>query len=565
LDVAVKAGLYLGAVLFVGAGVFGRWTGPALGAAAARRLFEGWIAGLALLVLGTAAEAAGVVTRALGVFDLARVPGYLMETTHGNAVLARVGLALVIAALGPVGVDRPAIDRPAFAVAATMLLATFSLTSHAAGTGRLFPIAVDLLHLAAMAAWAGTLLYLAWLPLWSPRAAARDLPRSLWRVSSLGLTAVVVLGATGVVAAAQHLWGPPALVRTPYGHALLAKVALFAVVLAVAGANRWVLLPSAARPRVLAAFGRLVRVEALLLLGVLVATGVLTTRPLPQTPVTLAQVTSFRETAGPWIVRGSVSPRGAEGFDLEISVLDERGAPPSDDVRVRLVLTMLDHEMAPVQVTATRLGRGAYRATVPLVMAGTWQVAIEVPGGVARVPLQARPALDAPRGGWERAVPALAGMLAGVLVGIHGLRRLAARAAVAAPLLAAAAAIVVLSAALGLRALAAASDAPGLFDRRNPIPATQASIAAGERLYRQHCQACHGVAGAGDGPAAAMLRPRPSDLRVHMAAGHTDGQLFYWISEGFPGTAMPAFRGTLSEQERWHVLNFLRTLALTDR
>jgi mono/diheme cytochrome c family protein len=181
------------------------------------------------------------------------------------------------------------------------------------------------------------------------------------------------------------------------------------------------------------------------------------------------------------------------------------------------------------------------------------------------VPLQARPALDAPRGGWERAVPALAGMLAGVLVGIHGLRRLAAQAAVAAPLLAAAAAIVVLSAALGLRALAAASDAPGLFDRRNPIPATQASIAAGERLYRQHCQACHGVAGAGDGPAAAMLRPRPSDLRVHMAAGHTDGQLFYWISEGFPGTAMPAFRGTLSEQERWHVLNFLRTLALTDR
>ncbi|MDR7512691.1 MAG: CopD family protein, partial [Armatimonadota bacterium] len=426
MDVAVKAGLYLGAVLCVGAGIFGRWTGPPLEDAASRRLAAGWAAGLVLLVLSTVAEAAGAITRALGVLDVTRLSGYLLDTTHGNAVMARVGLALVLVALGPAGADRPVIDRPAFVVVATMLLATFSLTSHAAGTGRLFLIAVDLVHLVAMAAWAGTLLYLAWLPLWPPRAATAGLSRALWRVSSLGLLAVVVLLATGVLAAAGHLWGPPALVRTAYGHALLVKVALFAVVLAVAGANRWVLLPAAARPRVLAAFGRLVRVEALLLVGVLVATGVLTTRPLPQTPVTLAQVTSFRETAGPWIVRGSLSPRGAEGFDLEMSVLDERGAPPADDVRVRLVLTMLDHEMAPVQVVATRLGRGAYRATVPLVMAGTWQVAIEVPGGVARVPVQARPGLDVPRGGWDRGLPALAGVLAGALAGVYALRRLAA-------------------------------------------------------------------------------------------------------------------------------------------
>jgi putative copper resistance protein D len=50
-----------------------------------------------------------------------------------------------------------------------------------------------------------------------------------------------------------------------------------------------------------------------------------------------------------------------------------------------------------------------------------------------------------------------------------------------------------------------------------------------------------------------------------MAAGHTDGQLYYWISEGFQGTAMPAFKDTLSDEERWNAVNFIRTFALRDR
>jgi mono/diheme cytochrome c family protein len=102
-------------------------------------------------------------------------------------------------------------------------------------------------------------------------------------------------------------------------------------------------------------------------------------------------------------------------------------------------------------------------------------------------------------------------------------------------------------------------------DRVNPIPATIPSLAIGERIYRQNCEACHGVIGAGDGPAAAGLQPRPVDLRVHVAAGHSDGFFFYWISEGFRGTAMPAFKNRLSIEERWHVVNFIRTFAVTDR
>ena len=104
-----------------------------------------------------------------------------------------------------------------------------------------------------------------------------------------------------------------------------------------------------------------------------------------------------------------------------------------------------------------------------------------------------------------------------------------------------------------------------IVDRPNPIPSTVASLTVGERIYRQNCEVCHGVIGAGDGPVAAALRPRPVDLRVHVAAGHSDGFFFYWISEGFRGTAMPAFKNTLSIEERWHVVNFMRTFAVTDR
>jgi mono/diheme cytochrome c family protein len=46
---------------------------------------------------------------------------------------------------------------------------------------------------------------------------------------------------------------------------------------------------------------------------------------------------------------------------------------------------------------------------------------------------------------------------------------------------------------------------------------------------------------------------------------HPDGLLYRWISEGVPDRSMPAFRGRLTEEERWHVVNYLRVLALSSR
>jgi mono/diheme cytochrome c family protein len=96
---------------------------------------------------------------------------------------------------------------------------------------------------------------------------------------------------------------------------------------------------------------------------------------------------------------------------------------------------------------------------------------------------------------------------------------------------------------------------------RNPFPPDSASIARGRELYEQNCATCHGLSGRGDGPLAASLRPRPADFRAHMAAGHTDGELFTWLSKGVPGTAMPSFESQLSETDRWHLINYIRGFA----
>ncbi len=93
----------------------------------------------------------------------------------------------------------------------------------------------------------------------------------------------------------------------------------------------------------------------------------------------------------------------------------------------------------------------------------------------------------------------------------------------------------------------------------NPFAGDDDSTAAGADLYAGNCAVCHGETGAGDGPGAAGLDPPPSDLSEGHVQGLSDGALFYIISHGRPDTPMPAWENVLDEDQRWHVVNFLRT------
>ncbi len=106
------------------------------------------------------------------------------------------------------------------------------------------------------------------------------------------------------------------------------------------------------------------------------------------------------------------------------------------------------------------------------------------------------------------------------------------------------------------------------FDRTSaltsPLAATTETIAVGRVTCRERCQPCHGDGGRGDGPLAAALDPRPADLVLHVPQ-HTGGELFYFISRGLPGSAMPAWRDVLSDTQRWELVAYLRTLAAGSR
>jgi copper transport protein len=94
----------------------------------------------------------------------------------------------------------------------------------------------------------------------------------------------------------------------------------------------------------------------------------------------------------------------------------------------------------------------------------------------------------------------------------------------------------------------------------NPVPATAESIAKGSSVYSANCAVCHGTDARGDGPMAQTLNPPPSDLTVHITQ-HPDADLFDFVSNGIQGSAMPAFKDRLSEEERWNVLNYLKSVA----
>ncbi len=88
-----------------------------------------------------------------------------------------------------------------------------------------------------------------------------------------------------------------------------------------------------------------------------------------------------------------------------------------------------------------------------------------------------------------------------------------------------------------------------------PITPTPGLVAQGQAVYQTHCLQCHGDA-QGQG--------RQPNAPPHTAQGHTwhhpDRLLFQWILDGPPmRTTMPAFRGTLTEEQVIAVLAYIKT------
>jgi putative copper resistance protein D len=96
---------------------------------------------------------------------------------------------------------------------------------------------------------------------------------------------------------------------------------------------------------------------------------------------------------------------------------------------------------------------------------------------------------------------------------------------------------------------------------RSTAPYLTVSIAEGMASFQRYCTSCHGNGGLGDGSAAKPLKVRPANLTEPHTALHTAGDMFWWLTRGFPQSGMPGFTAELSGQDRWDAVNFLRAFS----
>jgi mono/diheme cytochrome c family protein len=95
----------------------------------------------------------------------------------------------------------------------------------------------------------------------------------------------------------------------------------------------------------------------------------------------------------------------------------------------------------------------------------------------------------------------------------------------------------------------------------NPVRMSAPSVAIGRERYVTMCAPCHGAEAKGGvtGPVATKFIPPPDLTNRELQKARTDGYWHSYIMVG--GAVMPAYGETMSSQEAWHVVNYLRSLA----
>jgi mono/diheme cytochrome c family protein len=97
--------------------------------------------------------------------------------------------------------------------------------------------------------------------------------------------------------------------------------------------------------------------------------------------------------------------------------------------------------------------------------------------------------------------------------------------------------------------------------QKNPLPNTPATWADGKEAFSHYCVVCHGLDGQSTGvPFTDHMSPPIPSLASHEVQSYTDGQLKWILDYGIRPSGMPGSKGTLSDDELWSIVVFLRRL-----
>src|SRR6266540_5848325 len=100
----------------------------------------------------------------------------------------------------------------------------------------------------------------------------------------------------------------------------------------------------------------------------------------------------------------------------------------------------------------------------------------------------------------------------------------------------------------------------------NPVKATPESITQGAQLFQKRCAFCHGKDAKGNGPQAPK-GSHPADLTDDKwDRGSSDGEIFAVLRDGAgPEFVMKGYNGKLTDEQMWHLVNYLHSLSQKTR
>jgi copper transport protein len=585
-EVLAKWLLYLSAMIIVGSVLFNAavWQ-PARRAAQIDRdvAQPPWqrLANLALIgllvagIVGLLVQAGQASGAEIAAPWAAATNGVLFATRYGSLWIARLILTLALLGLlarNALNLQTSRREQVLTFSVALLLLLSISLGSHAAGEPQpTLPVAADVIHLLAASVWVGGLLAFG-LGVWSirkidPATRTHFTAQLIPRFSVVALSSVAALAVTGLYSAVLRIGTVDALWTTVYGQTLIVKLLIALSMIGLGAINLLVITPRIKRaaanplstPRLADVFHRSVTGEVMLGLGLVLSVSVLTSLPPARNAASAANLNAAADVDDLHIALDVAPGRvGVNTFVVNVTA-NRQAVDNAKTVEVRF--TPANGNIAPSQAQLIGQGNGVYAIKgAYLSLPDTWQVQVIVRRNEHfdayadfTFPLNATgTTTNLP---WNRLSGGL--LFIAALLYMFAFRRFDfSRGPLIAIELAPALALVL----IGTIVFAQPPIESG--GPINPIPPNAASVAAGKAIYEEKCVPCHGESGKGDGPVGITLNPHPVDLTQHTIPGvHTDGQLFGWITNGFPASVMPPFRQALSDDDRWNVVNFIRTLA----
>lgn len=367
LELAGRALSFAGIAVILGAAFFVLFIRPGETADERRRERALITAGAIALVAGSALLLAAYGTG---------VPQRLLTFLGLRFLAALVALAAVWVPFDiPIDVRR---ETVAFAGLAGGLWAT--LVSHATASGDVRYVALDFIHVVAISIWSGGVLALLTVAI-PTTIDMRALGSAVWRFSLTALVCVAVIVTTGTLQAFDHLVLVEDLYETPYGLALLAKIVLLVVLVALGAMNLLVWGPRLREG--IAARGALVRsvmAESGVFGAVLVATAFLTALA----PPAQASGAAFDQTQRVDGYRIELlMPTTTPGRNRFVVRVTQGLSPVTNAEAVTLRFTMVEHDMGIQELTTTQRSPGEYVAEgSPTAMFGTWkiQTILRIPG-----------------------------------------------------------------------------------------------------------------------------------------------------------------------------------------